>query len=56
VRGGVWLVAQEAFKESSKTNTHDYDISSSDCLMSALAMFSLKYPSLLKFDESCHEK
>lgn len=27
-----------------------------DCLMSALAMFSLKFPSLLKFDENRHEK
>jgi hypothetical protein len=25
-----------------------------DCLMSALAMFGLKYPSLLQFDQHCH--
>lgn len=27
-----------------------------DCLMSALAMFGLKYPSLLQFDKSAHEE
>jgi hypothetical protein len=31
-------------------------ITLTDCLMSALAMFSLKFPSLLKFDESREEK
>ena len=30
-------------------------ITTTDCLMSGLAMFSLKYPSLLKFDESKNE-
>lgn len=33
-----------------------YDIPTSDCLMSALAMFSLKYPSLLQFDKELNEK
>lgn len=31
-------------------------ITLADCLMSGLAMFSLKFPSLLKFDESCEEE
>ena len=31
-------------------------ITLADCLMSALAMFSLKFPSLLKFDEGREEK
>jgi hypothetical protein len=31
-------------------------ISLADCLMSALAMFSLKFPSLLQFDEASEEK
>lgn len=31
-------------------------ISLSDCLMSGLAVFSLKYPSLLQFDEHYHEQ
>jgi len=31
-------------------------LSLSDCLMSALAMFSLKSPSLLAFDKQCNEE
>jgi hypothetical protein len=31
-------------------------ITQTDCLMSAVAMFSLKFPSLLKFDENKEEK
>src|SRR6266567_2077717 len=31
-------------------------ITLTDCLMSGLAMFSLKFPSLLKFDEAKEEK
>lgn len=31
-------------------------ISLADCLMSGLAVFSLKYPSLLQFDRHCHDE
>lgn len=33
-----------------------YEIRTRDCLMSALAMFSLKYASLLQFDKDTHER
>ncbi len=38
------------FKRVPKQTIQDSTISMSDCLMSGLALFSLKYPSLLKFD------
>lgn len=38
-----------------KASTSSNPISQSDCLMSALAVFGLKFPSLLKFDENKHK-
>jgi hypothetical protein len=32
------------------------DLTLSDCLMSGLAVFGLKYPSLLQFDQSQNEE
>ena len=37
------------------TDPHHGSISLRDCLMSGYAMFSLKYPSLLQFDQDCRE-
>ena len=39
------------FEKIPEFRTGDIEISISDALMSAFAMFSLKIPSLLKFDE-----
>ena len=38
-----------------KTTSRNSLMSISDCLMSAYAMFSLKYPSLLQFDQHFRE-
>jgi len=43
--------AKEVF-DKSKSDNNFYKISNSDCLMSCLAVFSLKSPSLLQFDNS----
>jgi hypothetical protein len=44
------------FKEHSSDKQGHYGISTADCLMSAFAMFSLKYPSLLQFDQARKHK
>lgn len=54
------LLATVAEEFQKSTETLDLpviskDISHADCLMSALAMFSLKFPSLLKFDKTCND-
>lgn len=41
------------FKQTVPDKPGQYDITTSDCLMSGFAVFSLKYPSLLQFD---HER
>ena len=40
-----------SFNQAIKSNSRANGISFSDCLMSGLAIFSLKYKSLLKFEE-----
>lgn len=45
------------FSQHNQDRVGRYKISTTDCLMSAFALFSLKYPSLLQFDkELSHEK
>lgn len=44
------------FNEHSSDKQGQYGISTADCLMSAFAMFSLKYPSLLQFDQARKHK
>jgi len=44
------------FKDQNQDKPDFYEIPTADCLMSALAMFSLKYPSLLQFDQDLNEK
>ena len=41
------------FKQTVPGKPGQYDITTSDCLMSGIALFSLKYPSLLQFE---HER
>ena len=41
---------------SSVKKTSDATITTTDCLLSAFAMFNLKLPSLLKFDEKFRDK
>jgi hypothetical protein len=48
---GLLEVIRERF-ETISTSIKDRKIKLADCLMSALAMFSLKSPSLLAFDQS----
>ena len=47
---------RDVFKEHAKDKQGQYGISTADCLMSAFAMFSLKYPSLLQFDQARKHK
>ena len=44
------------FKQNHQDTPGTFAISTADCLMSALAMFTLKYPSLLQFDQEIHYK
>lgn len=44
------------FKQEHQDSVGGYGISTSDCLKSGLAMFSLKYPSLLQFDKDSRQK
>ncbi len=41
----------ESFKQSTQSLNRQEEMPASDCLMSGLAIFALKYPSLLKFEE-----
>lgn len=55
---GLFKAVHDQFKKIKKagaSSKRSNSISLVDCLMSGLAMFSLKYPSLLKFDENRHE-
>ncbi|RLC29676.1 transposase [Candidatus Woesebacteria bacterium] len=47
----LFMVIQREFEKIPEFRTGDIEISIPDALMSAFAMFSLKDPSLLKFDE-----
>ena len=51
---GLLGIVQKAFdkvREPGKISKTKPTISIADCLMSALAMFGLKFPSLLQFDQ-----
>ena len=54
---GMYLAVKEIFSAipNQVKSSQEDAISLSDCLMSALGMFSLKYPSLLKFDQDARE-
>lgn len=55
---GLFKAVHDQFtkiKKAGAFSKRSNSISLVDCLMSGLAMFSLKYPSLLKFDENRHE-
>jgi len=65
--GGTWakekkhLCTKNLLREIKKTfqsieSSHNRGISVADCLMSGLAVFGLKYPSLLQFDQSRHDE
>lgn len=47
---------RQTFGDHCEKPSTAYPISTADCLMSALAMFSLKYPSLLQFDRERREE
>lgn len=47
---GLLATIMKQFKSVAEDISQDSTISLADCLMSGLALFSLKYPSLLKFD------
>lgn len=49
---GLFKVAREAFESIDDNITRRSALTLADCLMSGLAIFSLKYPSLLQFDRS----
>ena len=56
---GLFSAVYEQFKKiktPTETNKRSNPITVTDCLMSALAVFNLKFPSLLKFDENRHER
>src|SRR5471030_1424996 len=46
----------EKIKPPRQLGTRSNPITQTDCLMSGLAVFSLKFPSLLKFDEHKSEE
>jgi hypothetical protein len=48
---GLLIIVKNIFSSVSEHRKKNINISLPDALMSALAMFSLKYSSLLKFDE-----
>ena len=48
--------SKDCFSKIKETGKRKKDISLGDCLMSGLAVFSLKYPSLLQFDRSQGDK
>jgi hypothetical protein len=50
--GSLLTLVRDKFQQFAQgTTTTRHKISTTDCLMSALACFSLKYPSLLQFDK-----
>lgn len=52
---GLLALARRKFERIQDPATRAVSISLPDCLMSALALFGLKYPSLLQFDEDARE-
>ena len=48
--------AQKGCKDIKGSVTRQVNISLSDCLMSEVAMFGLKYPSLLQFDQDYRDE
>ena len=52
---GLFSLARHRFSQI-EPPTSRCQISLTDCLMSGLALFSLKYPSLLQFDQHCHDE
>jgi len=52
VRSAFNLTTENPGTENTLSNTKPQAISDSDCLMSGLAIFSLKYPSLLQFEKA----
>ena len=53
---GLFKIVKNSFKKVPDTRSGDIKIPLSDALMSAFAMFSLKEPSLLKFDGRCKDE
>ena len=53
---GLLKLIKSVFDNIDINKTYKNSISLSDCLMSSLAMFSLKFPSLLQFDLHKNEK
>ncbi len=47
---------QHSFQKSFSEPVSKKGFSLIDCLLSAFAMFHLKYPSLLQFDEACRDE
>lgn len=47
---------KKAFQSVEQPSSQKNKISTTDCLMSGLAVFGLKYPSLLQFDRSRHDE
>jgi len=52
---GLLNTARHCFSQV-KDKVANRDISLTDCLMSGLAIFGLKYPSLLQFDKNKNEE
>lgn len=46
----LFSLIREAFSQHHPNKPRQYDIPTVDCMMSAFALFSLKYPSLLQFE------
>lgn len=53
---GLLKRSRKSFDRIKDTVSRKVTIPLSDCLMSGLAMFGLKYPSLLQFDKDFHEE
>ena len=47
---------KKAFRSAEQLSSQKNKISITDCLMSGLAVYGLKYPSLLQFDQSRHDE
>ena len=52
---GLYRLVRESFSQLEPESSR-FQISQTDCLMSGLAVFALKYPSLLQFDQQYHEE
>ncbi len=49
---GLHRIVRHSFYREKLPDTANYDISWNDCMMSGLAVFGLKFPSLLKYNDS----